>query len=40
LLGALDAALGVIETNMAAAWSETVATLSPSTAGTDHGTAS
>jgi hypothetical protein len=39
LLGALDAALGAIETNMAAAWSETVATLSPSTAGTDHGTA-
>jgi uncharacterized protein (DUF1501 family) len=48
LLGALDAALGAIETNMAAAWSETVVSLITEfgrtaringTAGTDHGTA-
>src|SRR5262249_35061068 len=48
LLGALDAALGAIETNMGAAWSETVVTLITEfgrtaringTAGTDHGTA-
>ncbi len=48
LLGALDAALGAIETNMGAAWSETVVTLVTEfgrtaringTAGTDHGTA-
>jgi uncharacterized protein (DUF1501 family) len=48
LLGALDAALGAIETNMGTAWSETVVTLITEfgrtaringTAGTDHGTA-
>jgi uncharacterized protein (DUF1501 family) len=48
LLGALDAALGAIETNMGSAWSETVVTLITEfgrtaringTAGTDHGTA-
>ncbi len=48
LLGALDAALAAIETNMGAAWSETVVTLITEfgrtaringTAGTDHGTA-
>jgi uncharacterized protein (DUF1501 family) len=48
LLGALDAALGAIETNMGAAWSETVVSLITEfgrtaringTAGTDHGTA-
>jgi uncharacterized protein (DUF1501 family) len=48
LLGALDAALGAVETNMGAAWSETVVTLITEfgrtaringTAGTDHGTA-
>jgi uncharacterized protein (DUF1501 family) len=48
LLGALDGALGAIETNMGAAWSETVVTLITEfgrtaringTAGTDHGTA-
>jgi uncharacterized protein (DUF1501 family) len=48
LLGALDAALGAIETNMGAAWGETVVTLITEfgrtaringTAGTDHGTA-
>jgi uncharacterized protein (DUF1501 family) len=48
LLGALDGALGAIETNMGAAWSETVVTLVTEfgrtaringTAGTDHGTA-
>ena len=48
LLGALDAALAAVETNMGAAWSETVVTLVTEfgrtaringTAGTDHGTA-
>ena len=48
LLGALDAALTAVETNMGAAWSETVVTLITEfgrtaringTAGTDHGTA-
>ena len=48
LLGALDGALGAVETNMGAAWSETVVTLITEfgrtaringTAGTDHGTA-
>jgi uncharacterized protein (DUF1501 family) len=48
LLGALDAALAAVETNMGAAWSETVVTLITEfgrtaringTAGTDHGTA-
>jgi uncharacterized protein (DUF1501 family) len=48
LLGALDAALGAIETNMGSAWSETVVTLITEfgrtaringSAGTDHGTA-
>jgi uncharacterized protein (DUF1501 family) len=48
LLGALDGALAAIETNMGAAWSETVVTLVTEfgrtaringTAGTDHGTA-
>jgi uncharacterized protein (DUF1501 family) len=48
LLGALDAALGAVETTMGAAWSETVVTLITEfgrtaringTAGTDHGTA-
>jgi uncharacterized protein (DUF1501 family) len=48
LLGALDAALAAIETNMGAAWGETVVTLITEfgrtaringTAGTDHGTA-
>src|SRR5262252_10860950 len=48
LLGALDAALGAIETNMGAAWSETVVTLITELGrtaringndGTDHGTA-
>jgi uncharacterized protein (DUF1501 family) len=48
LLGALDAALGAIETNMGVAWNETVVTLITEfgrtaringTAGTDHGTA-
>jgi uncharacterized protein (DUF1501 family) len=48
LLGALDAALGAVETNMGAAWSETVVALITEfgrtaringTAGTDHGTA-
>ena len=48
LLGALDGALGAVETNMGAAWSETVVTLVTEfgrtaringTAGTDHGTA-
>jgi uncharacterized protein (DUF1501 family) len=48
LLGALDAALGAIETNMGIAWNETVVTLITEfgrtaringTAGTDHGTA-
>jgi uncharacterized protein (DUF1501 family) len=48
LLGALDAALGAVETNMGAAWGETVVTLVTEfgrtaringTAGTDHGTA-
>jgi uncharacterized protein (DUF1501 family) len=48
LLGALDAALGAIETNMGTAWSETVVTLVTEfgrtahingSAGTDHGTA-
>jgi uncharacterized protein (DUF1501 family) len=48
LLSALDAALGAVETNMGAAWSETVVTLITEfgrtaringTAGTDHGTA-
>jgi uncharacterized protein (DUF1501 family) len=48
LLGALDAALGAVETNMGPAWSETVVTLITEfgrtaringTAGTDHGTA-
>ena len=48
LLGALDGALGAVETNMGAAWSETVVTLITEfgrtaringSAGTDHGTA-
>jgi len=48
LLGALDAALAAVETNMGAAWSETVVTLITEfgrtaringTEGTDHGTA-
>jgi len=48
LLGALDAALGAVETTMGVAWSETVVTLITEfgrtaringTAGTDHGTA-
>ncbi len=48
LLGALDGALGAVETNMGAAWNETVVTLITEfgrtaringTAGTDHGTA-
>jgi len=48
LLGALDGALAAVETNMGAAWSETVVTLITEfgrtaringTAGTDHGTA-
>jgi uncharacterized protein (DUF1501 family) len=48
LLGALDAALGAVETNMGTAWGETVVTLITEfgrtaringTAGTDHGTA-
>jgi uncharacterized protein (DUF1501 family) len=48
LLGALDAALGAIETNMGGAWNETVVTLITEfgrtaringTEGTDHGTA-
>jgi uncharacterized protein (DUF1501 family) len=48
LLGALDAALGAVETNMGAAWRETVVTLITEfgrtaringSAGTDHGTA-
>jgi uncharacterized protein (DUF1501 family) len=48
LLGALDAALAAVETNMGAAWRETVVTLVTEfgrtaringTAGTDHGTA-
>jgi len=48
LLGALDAALAAIETNMGAAWGDTVVTLITEfgrtaringTAGTDHGTA-
>jgi uncharacterized protein (DUF1501 family) len=48
LLGALDAALAAVETNMGAAWGETVVTLVTEfgrtaringTAGTDHGTA-
>jgi uncharacterized protein (DUF1501 family) len=48
LLGALDAALAAVETNMGAAWSETVVTLITEfgrtaringSAGTDHGTA-
>src|SRR5262249_43293535 len=48
LLGALDAALGAVETNMGAAWSETVVTLITEfgrtaringSLGTDHGTA-
>jgi uncharacterized protein (DUF1501 family) len=48
LLGALDSALGAVEPNMGAAWSETVVTLITEfgrtaringTAGTDHGTA-
>jgi uncharacterized protein (DUF1501 family) len=48
LLGGLDAALAAVETNMGAAWSETVVTLITEfgrtaringTAGTDHGTA-
>jgi uncharacterized protein (DUF1501 family) len=48
LLGALDGALGAIETNMGASWNETVVTLITEfgrtaringTAGTDHGTA-
>jgi uncharacterized protein (DUF1501 family) len=48
LLGALDAALGAVETNMGSAWSETVVTLITEfgrtaringTDGTDHGTA-
>jgi uncharacterized protein (DUF1501 family) len=48
LLGALDAALGAVKTNMGAAWNETVVTLITEfgrtaringTLGTDHGTA-
>jgi uncharacterized protein (DUF1501 family) len=48
LLGALDAALGAVQTNMGAAWNETVVTLITEfgrtaringTLGTDHGTA-